>query len=409
MRVGLTRETWKRIGHHWRWLFASLLLTASLAYALAPLVQFRPWSDVSFVAAAGRTWLKGISPYQFEHWNLEWEAIRPRAWPISQPMPFVYPPYWAPIAVVLGALPWPLASGLWDLVNLATFSCVCALSISLLGLGFRRALDRPVVWVMVALATFAPAYHHTIWHAQLTVVPTLGIVGSFWAHARQRPGWLVCFALLAALKPQLAFLPLLYLFLNGAQRELAIAAAIAVVVTVLAMLPSGLARMPSDLARCYGLHTQLDFNSPEKFFHVPSLAAKLAPRASLLAGPVLGALAVGALSYLRRRHPDWANGLLQRPLGTLALVMVISVALMPLHLYDLVILAPLLLYAHELRRDWLGWLMVGIAMLASRPATLTGLLGVGLAQPLVTGALLVSFLVAARYVNPTRAEPELAT
>ena len=107
----------------------------------------------------------------------------------------------------------------------------------------------------------------------LTVPPTLGIVGAFWAHARKRSGWLIAFALLASLKPQLGFLPLFYLFVNGAHRELSIAGLIAVLVGVVSMLPSGLGRVPSDVAHCYALHMQIEFNSPSHFFNLPSLFA----------------------------------------------------------------------------------------------------------------------------------------
>jgi hypothetical protein len=403
----IVRQYWTRLRNDWRWLVALGLVALSLLYALIPLVDaVRPWNDFAFVAAAGRTWLKGLSPYDFERWNAEWVAIRPRDTHVAQRMPFMYPPHWGPIAVLFGALPWPVASRLWDVTSVLAFGGIVALSISLLGLGFREAVQRPIVWVMVAFAAFDPALHYTLWQSQLTVPPTLGIVGAFWAHSRRRPGWLVLFALLATLKPQLGFLPLFYLLLNGAHLELLIAGAIAVLVGVVSMLPSGLGRVASDVAHCYQLHMQVEFNSPTQFFNLPSLVAQNAPHAFMASGPIVASILVLGASYLRRARPAWAHGRLHEPFAPLALVAAIAAAFMPLHGYDLVILAPLLVFAHDLRRSWLGWLTVGLAIMAGRPALIERLLGFQHPQAYVTGALFVALVVALVRVEPIPAERE---
>src|SRR5690348_14713609 len=100
---------WRQLRNDWRWMVAAALVAISLLYAVIPLVDaVRPWNDFAFVYAAGRTWVKGLSPYDFERWNAEWVAIRPPDTEVSQPMPFMYPPYWGPLAVTFGVLPWPV-------------------------------------------------------------------------------------------------------------------------------------------------------------------------------------------------------------------------------------------------------------------------------------------------------------
>src|SRR5262245_12946800 len=141
-----------------RWPLVAALVSASLIYAFLTLrTRIRPWNDFAFVYAAGRTWIEGSYPYDFETWDAEWGAIRPPDTEVSQPMPFMYPPYWAPLAIAIATLPWPVASRLWDFLNVSCFVLLVAICLELCPGRLRGAIRDPAAWGFVALAAFNPS------------------------------------------------------------------------------------------------------------------------------------------------------------------------------------------------------------------------------------------------------------
>ena len=84
------------------------LAAGAAMYAFWPIVKLtRGWNDFSFLYAAGRTWLAGFSPYDFDRWNVEWAAVRPIA-NVVEPMAFVYPRIGA-----RSRFSWPCCHGPW--------------------------------------------------------------------------------------------------------------------------------------------------------------------------------------------------------------------------------------------------------------------------------------------------------
>lgn len=204
-----------RIDDRWRWLITIALAAGAAIYAFWPVARLTSgWNDSSFLYAAGRTWTTGFSPYDFERWNAEWTAVRPIT-EVAQPMPFVYPPHWGPVAVLLAQLPWPVASRVWDVVNVVAYLGAGVFTLRICGGHVRELAAKPAVWMFLAIATLNVAVRQSVFQGQFTIVPLLGIAGAFWAWHEKKTTWLVLFAFVASLKPQLGLLPLLYLFLNG--------------------------------------------------------------------------------------------------------------------------------------------------------------------------------------------------
>jgi hypothetical protein len=251
-----------------------------------------------------------------------------------------------------------------------------------------------------------------VFQAQFTIVTMLGIAGAFWAWHEKKTAWLVVFAFVASLKPQLGLLPLLYLFLNGAHAAVLVAGVLAGGMALLSMLPSGLGRMPADLANITALHTQLDFNQPDQYFNLPALAASyLSGISFMIAGPILASALVIAMTWMRRQQI--ASSVLRDPLWQLCIVMALTPALMPVHAYDLVVYAPLGLLAYRLRSSWVILPLFAFMLSAGRSHVFAAYLGVPLPPPVVTGA--VALVVAAAAirvrsgVDHTRSGPVVAS
>jgi hypothetical protein len=391
-----------RIDHRWRWPLAMTLVAAAAMYAFWPIAKFpRGWNDTSFLYAAGRTWLNGFSPYDFARWNVEWAAVRPIA-DIVQPMPFVYPPHWGPIAVLLGLLPWAVASRIWDAVNVVAYLGACAFVLTLAGGRVRDLAAKPAVWVFLAIATLNVAVRQSVFQGQLTIVPLLGIAGAFWAWREKRTMYLVLFASIASLKPQLALLPLLYLFLNGGHVPVLLAGVAAGATGLLSMLPSQIERLPADLSHVMTLHTQLEFNQPDQYFNLPALAAGSLPGQSfMMAGPILAFILVIAMTLMRRR--GMAPTVLRDPLWQLSILVALTGALLPVHAYDLVIYTPLGLLAYRLRASWTSPLLLVFVLTAGRSHLFARYLDLPLPPPLVTGAVALTVVAAAFYSESRRA------
>jgi hypothetical protein len=314
-------------------------------------------------------------------------------------MPFMYPPYWAPLAIAFACLPWPVASRVWDLVNVGCFLLICALSLELGRTRFRGALKIPEIWIFVALAGFNPALHYAVWQSQMSVVSTLGVVGAFWAYREKKTAWLAVFAFVAALKPQLGVLPLFYLFMNGGHTGVLAAAGAAFAVSVVSVLPHA-SELPAHLARIYELHMQLRFNAPTAFTNLPAVAAShLSGSTFMLIGPILAAVAAVVATRVRTRSPELQSDALLE----LAVAASITGALMPVHAYDLVIYCPIAILAYQFRTNWTGLLLAALVLLAGRAHVFETYLHVQVAGGYLTTLLAITVFVLALRAAPVPA------
>ena len=383
-------------GTRWRWRLVIALVAAAAAYAIWPLrALVRGWNDFAFVYAAGRAWLKGLSPYDVAAWRAQWSVITPSflSGTAPFPQPFIYPPHFAILAVPVALLPWPIAERLWDGLSVLSFAGIVALSWRLLPSRRRLAAD-PAWWALVALATVNASVRETLWECQMSMLPTLGIVGSFWALAEKKTAWLAVFAFLASLKPQIGLLPLLCIAANGGLAGVAIAGVAALVVAGVAMAPTPLALFPGQLANCFRLHQSIVFNAPDHLFSVSALWARYDPhRRLVLATPLLAIAFAAWLWRQRRTGPAELVAALDVPWKQAAIVLAATAALMPLHGYDLVLCSPLILFTYEMRPRWLAFPLVLLVQLVSRES-LTARLPIWPIAPWLTLAIALCILAA---------------
>ena len=373
-----------------------LLLALALAalanlHAMWPLKDLvRHWNDFAFVFAAGRTWLKGGSPYDVALWRSQWADIYPSFAGLTPPVlgapsqPYLYPPHWAIIAVPIGYLPWHIACRIWDCVNVVAYLGIAVLTYKLLPATTERYVKKAGFWFCVAIMASNGAVRWTFWECQLSMLPTLGVVGAYFAWVQRRQGWVAVCVFLALLKPQIGLLPVTYLALIGAIRGVVGGGSLAVAVGAISMLHVDWRALPQQLEECAQLHMSIAYNALDNFYSLSSLLANFGSAA--FASQLLGFAVIAAMAW-RARTARKRAAAATPPLTQLAVACAIGAAFIPLHGYDLVILTPLAFWAYTLPQAWLKGLVFLLIVSASRAHTWGTLHGVHPLGPWVTIAL----------------------
>jgi hypothetical protein len=356
----------------WTWAVALTLLVGAATYTLLPLrhVQ-RGWNDFAFIYVAGRAWVKGLSPFDVDAYRPLWSAVTPSSfegvWP--QGLTYMYPPHFALLAVPLSLLGWPAAARVWDAIGILSFVAAVVLSLRIVSLRRRGVASDPWWWVFLGLATLNAAVRWTLRGGQMPLLPLVGVVGAFWALAEKRTAWLAVFAFTAALKPQIGFVPLLYIALNGGLAGVVWGGVAALVVGGAAMAPTHLALFPSQLVNCFRSHQSIGFNTPDQMDGMLALLARFdRNRRFVLLTPLLSIAFTSWLTRARRVGGTALSAALADPAKQAALVIAGTAAIMPLHSYDLVIYSPLMLFAYDIRPRWLALAIAGLAEIVPREA-----------------------------------------
>ncbi len=377
------------------------LLAAVVIHTLWPLHRsHREWNDFFWVYVAGRTWWEGISPYDFPRWAAMWQSLPDSFSPGLPSQPFVYPPHFVLIAMPLALLPSPAATRIWDLINVLSFVATFWLAIDLLGRKIERPFREHGIWILVILAVVNGSLRWALWESQMSIVPTLGVVGAFWAHDRKKTRWLAVFAFLASLKPQIGALPLLFLLLNGGFQGVLLGVTAALVTSVLALVPVDIAQFPAQFADCVARHMNAGFNHKGTFSNLAALWATSAigPRLFWI-GPLLAFSWIGWLTLERRRTPIDSAWLL-------LLNLIAIPAFLPLHGYDLVVYGPALILAYAIRPRSLLVALVIMVQVVGRMHFIEERLDIHPLAPYFTLALVM--LGAAAFLREVRAPAAVA-
>src|SRR5271167_2746817 len=173
--------------------------------------------DGRVLFAAGRTWLQGANPYDFEALA---RSVAATADMHLESVGFFYPPQSAALCVVLGLFPYSIARELWLLVNLSAIAAIVALTVSAMRERTSAPTDRWGPWVMAAIIIGNPFTAHVVWLGQTSLLGFAATLGA-WRFA-SRGKWLVsglCLGL-ASFKPQLCLLVVLWFLLERDWRTL---------------------------------------------------------------------------------------------------------------------------------------------------------------------------------------------
>jgi len=173
-----------------------LLACAGILYLMSKLLTapgFNPQDHIDFqdLWLAGKLWASGRNPYD--------GAFFPNAEHLST---WFYPPYWYPLVVPFGLLPYEVALGLWKIINFL-------LLIGATYLGARTIADLvqqkwlPLFCAGTTYVCFMHAGPLALWVGQTSIIVYFGISVLFFGILKARPSMLVIGLLLLALKPQI--------------------------------------------------------------------------------------------------------------------------------------------------------------------------------------------------------------
>lgn len=303
--------------------------------------------DSRFWFVAGQCWWAGQSPYSHETFLQTWTASFGE--PPRFRSAFVYPGSLLPLSLLLGALEWDTARFVMRALNfLSLGGCLW-----LMRRVARADHDGPVPpWrdVWVAAAAVVPGVGLTIFQGQLSLVVTFGICAA-WVALRERQNVLfVVGVLLASIKPQLAIVALLFLFVWFRDRRTLLAIAVAIAANALVLLWTTPAQFLVDCRASLAEHAAQEFNRPDNYDSLPThvfdgAAGKVMEWIGVL-GACAAAIGLGSRSRAR------VAALPHAEIRLFQIAIVCVGALMPVHRYDLAIQLPLVATAWALGTAW---------------------------------------------------------
>lgn len=373
----------RHIGH---FIVALSFFAACFCYALrSGVIRTGPsrWLDTQFFYVSGLCWRNGESPYDWTVFEARWQAelhTRPRG-------PFVYPPTIGLLTIPLSLFPWEAAKWAFDTVN------ICALAASLwflsrlltilAGTSWRGSWP----WLALGAGCLLSGVPAALFLGQTTILALAGTLGAicYW----QRGHMLLSAAciVVAAFKPQLCALPLLYMLVTRGHRQVLLGFALTALAGALVVSLAPSAHLVDDARRSVNRHLLMPYNRAAGFSGLSSLFAGSRLDLAPLGWATVGAAFVIGVGLLeRRRSAGGAVGALlegenrSSRAGTITiygfcLPFAATGVFMPLHLYDYALYVAIIaaLAAFKPRRLVL-WYLPGLALTA-RPGNAQALVG----------------------------------
>lgn len=181
------------------WLVASI----GLAYLCYKLAVEEVGFDFRYIWVAGKLWSAGKSPYGPD-FIFTFDELIHALRPISHF--WVYPPYWLPIAVPLGVLPFAFAAKLWGALNIGFVVSAAWL--------FSRSRGIALAFVLAGL-TLVDASVLAIWYGQTSLIVLIGSSLLLWStEAKHKTAAATAALVLLALKPNVGVFFFIFMMLR---------------------------------------------------------------------------------------------------------------------------------------------------------------------------------------------------
>ncbi|OQW93764.1 MAG: hypothetical protein BWK79_09430 [Beggiatoa sp. IS2] len=271
---------------------------------------------------------------------------------------FVYPPALGILAVPVGLLPtWAIAKYSLDGINILLLLITALLTLALICQHAKTSLKLDKLWFGIGIGCFMTGVTGTLHLTQTSLFAITGCLGALYFAKQQRPIIATLFIIIASTKPQLALLPLTYLFLQWGSWRLLGYAILGVSITNLAFLLQGgdsnpwrllqdtsttYAQLKPNLDMIWGLRGLLNLTSV----------------LAILSFATLGLLILIGVTISYRRQPS-AMGEIYK----LLLPLTLTTVCMPNHHYDYVLFFPLITTLVILPWRSIGWLLPGVILI----------------------------------------------
>lgn len=322
------------------WVFP-LITLAYLAYVVILRESPSRMVDAQWFYVSGKSWIAGDSPYDLaafhRHWIAQFGTVGPG-------VAFAFPPTTAILSVPAGLLSWKLAQLYFAVVNMTALCTLWWVSVALIGTEGRSSMWLPLAIGASGLISSVPG---CIYIGQVGILATLGAFGLLWAAREGRPWTMALFALLASIKPQLALLVCLYALVRYGPKHFLPSLALTIGVSGAVVLRSSPSTFLSDYQLSVQRFWEFPFSQAEAYAHLGALSG----RSFFLVFALCGAFLVLAIAMADRSRTIMSTT--GQPTNTmpqsLMCVIAITLACMPLHKYDWVILVPAVIMLVRIR------------------------------------------------------------
>ncbi|MEL6767286.1 MAG: hypothetical protein AAFP17_08905 [Pseudomonadota bacterium] len=330
-----------------------------LAYVLWKALAGGDPTDLKFIWMAGRIWADGGNPYDTA---LFIETAREVNKSGALPTFFPYPPQWWPFATGIEGQSLDAVAMLWRLATAPLLIATVALVYA--SIPADRRYGMPVAAFFLGLGCLMSAVPFTIALTQTAIVITFGAGLFVYGFVRQHFAPTAAGLFILALKPSVGalFIPLI-LFLPAPMLTIAVLAGALGIATLPGLLSIGLIPVIEgyvDVVSNYATH---DVNKPHSITGLQHILWRAGTTLPGSVSVLIGMAALGALAFAWHRLAPAAPARAQEQrLFFVTLYGAGVLAFAPLHVYDFVLLIPLLVAAPALRPLEAGAL--GLAFLA---------------------------------------------
>ncbi len=364
--------------------------------------------DFRYLWIAGKVWLSGNSPYNLSIYLTEYEkyfGFQPDgAW--------FYPPAIAPLCMLLSLIPFELAELSWRLFNYFSLLGIVFISWLYIKDCHLQPHQRPYwqdirLWIGASYSLLMQSTLIVFSLGQTSIMATLGLVLLLYGCLNNYLILGIIGGYIIALKPSIAFIPIIALFLAKKYRIILGGIGLSLFTSSLAFISGGFwETIQGFLTNTFSTHSDIKVNQPAdltgivqllNYFFDLGISSKL-----LIVLAVLWAIGCGAMiRYYEERQIITESGLFleKKPVNLNAYGLVQSVILMnlgtmlimPMHTYDFVVLIPLMMHTLYLRVRHIIWLIPGWLVIcrAGNLAQLTGIYHPE-ATPYFIGSLIAS-------------------
>ena len=298
-------------------------------------------ADMSYLYSAGVAWSKGLSPYGSNNFV---DIIRPllkgRA---VEELIFAYPPWSAPLCMALTIFPFAQATIMMKIISLVSFAITSFFCIQLANSPKKISgenVETGAWYFIPALLAMATPTSTTLWLGQTSLIISAALLGTF--YCSQRNKWLLSGVLLAiaAMKPQLSILVILWFIL---ERRWKILGSMMISLLIFSIIPihiSGITHVFSDWLNVIHQYKSTTLNTEQGGTYVFTLRNLL----FFLGINVPNLIPLGLLFTVL----IWIKKVEFMNEDILPILLIISILCGTSHIYDLVILSPVVssFYSH---------------------------------------------------------------